>query len=94
MTKVGWEKSWLTRDLAGGFDWLRPDGPRKTPWALRNLFQNRVYVQSISKKTWAQSHLAIEMGWGQPANISHWEWHAKLLGVAREGRQEESSFPS
>ena len=81
MTKVGSEKTWLTRDFAGGFDWLRPDGPRETPWAFQNLFQNMVYVQSIWKKMWVQSLLAIEMGWCQLANIK-----AKLLGVAREGR--------
>ena len=42
MTKVGWEKTWSTRDSAGGFNWLWQDGPGKTPWALQNLFQNRV----------------------------------------------------
>ena len=42
MTKAGWEKTWSTRDLTGGFNGLKPDGPRKYLWALQgNYFKLR-----------------------------------------------------
>ena len=54
MTEDGWEKTWLLRDLAGGFNWLRPDGPRKTPWTLWKFISKQGILSSGNEdyRTW------------------------------------------
>ena len=77
MTKAGWEKAWLTRDSAGGFDGLRPDGPRKTPWALQRIHFKMEYILKYIVRTWAKSSLTIEMGWARQLKlvIGNGRWH-------------------
>ena len=68
MTKAGQEKAWSNRDLAGGFNGLRPDEPRKTPWALQRIYFKMEYILKYIVRT------GYRDGLGQAAKIGHWEW--------------------
>ena len=80
MTEVGWEKTWSTRDLAGGFNGLRPDRPRKNSVGImRKLFQNRVCFE-VDCKTMGEIKPGYRKGLDQVARISHHEWQAEFKG--------------